>query len=99
MDLRYADGKPPKRPRDWISIALIAALTLLIVLVMLCVQGCAVVGADYVSADRMTYDVLAPLARDRWIPADTCLTSSEKDALGLLLQSWSFRIRAAEDEQ
>jgi len=99
MDLEYADAKPPRQRRDWVSMALCALVAFALGLLMLLTQGCAVVGADYVSADRMTYDVLAPLARDRWIPADTCLTSDEKDSLWLLLQSWDFRIRAAEDEQ
>jgi hypothetical protein len=98
MDLNWADGRPPKRrDRDWISgLLLIAAIVTLCALI-LATHGCAAVSADYAQADRMTYDVLAPLARERWIPSDSLLTASERDGLYLLLQSWDFRIRAAED--
>ncbi len=97
MDLEYADGEPKPRPRDWISGLLLVLTVVILAAIVVLSQGCAAVSADYAAADRMTYDVLAPLARDRWIPGDSLLTDDERDALFLLLQSWDFRIRAAED--
>jgi len=97
MDLYYADGSPSPKRRDWISAALAVITALVLAAVILATQGCAAVSADYAAADRLTYDVLAPLARDRWIPGDSLLTVDERDGLYLLLQSWDFRIRAAED--
>lgn len=50
---------------------------------------------EYVSADRLTYEAVAP-AHAAYVQADPQLTPDQKQARLDLLQSWRFRVEAAE---
>lgn len=60
-------------------------------------SGCGSLSLDaqYIKADRKTYDVVAPITR-QYIEEDEALPEVRKDALILLLDSWLERIISAE---
>lgn len=64
---------------------------LLIALVF--VTGCSL-NADYVQADKETYDAFSPKL-DTWIENDSSLDSDEKEDYRALKRSWEARVSKA----
>ncbi len=54
--------------------------------------------ATYVAADRLTYEVVAPIFL-RYVEGDATLTLDERNRRAALIHSWELRIRKAEGVQ
>jgi hypothetical protein len=71
-------------------------LTLPLVAATLISASCAAVPAAYYSADRATYDAVAP-AHQRYLLADPALTELERRAALATLELWLARLNANQE--
>lgn len=69
---------------------------LLVSLSALVLCGCGSIAKEYVSADRDTYEAVAPEYR-AYIDTDSELTDAEKALRHATLDSWEYRIKQAEE--
>lgn len=74
-------------------------LRFLVLGLVLAVSGCAATGevirADYVQADRATYDAIAPEYL-KYLQADQELDSEERDRRERTVRTWRLRLEQAE---
>ena len=59
-------------------------------------SGCSGLHSNYVSADRLTYEAVAPEYLD-YLEADPDLSTEERDRRLRTLESWEARVVAAEE--
>jgi hypothetical protein len=65
-------------------------------LAMVVSVGCGSLDSQYVTGDRLTYDVIAPTHLD-YLEADEALDDEQKDRRRALLRSWEARLLEGED--
>lgn len=64
-----------------------------LLLILILSTGCSL-NADYVQADKETYEAFSPKIEE-WIESDASLDADEKDDYRGLKRSWHARVQAA----
>jgi len=80
----------PARSDTWRTTAVI-----LLALLLISLAGCVDMQEQYVEADRLTYEVVAPYHR-AYVEGDPSLSPEQVERRLLLLDSWADRITEAE---
>ena len=93
-------ARPKPRPQDWRMNAALPFAPVSMLLLLSQSTGCSALRlptADYVAADRATYQAVAP-EYAAYVHADESLDAEERARRDRTLETWDARIRGAEDD-